>query len=178
MTPAIVNHALYPKLILSGKAELTIKRQDGKHVKLKFKQRKDRKSGKMTPCYFVYMALLSDGDLSYKYVAAFFSDSFGIKLGNDVSQTSREARILRFFVDAIRNPQMLVGTEVQHSGKCCCCKQKLTHPWSLNVGLGPKCFQDVFGMPNNDEARVLLSLGLLDARSEQYKHIATNAIVE
>ena len=136
----------YPKIVLAGKAALTIKNPvTGQHVKLKMRQRRDRSTGKPSPCYFLYVALLADGDLGYNYAGAYFSDSGRFKLGSNVKVGSRLDINSRFLIRCISKPENLKDTEIEHAGKCCKCGRPLTHPESIRTGLGPECFTSIYG---------------------------------
>ena len=164
LNPTIIHHTFFPKVILAGRAELTLKNlESGIHIKVKFRQKKDKRTGKPGNCYYIYLALLMDGKLGYDYVGCYFSDTHHGKIGNDIVAGSKEARIFDWLLASIRKPINLSTLEIQHSSRCACCHQKLTHPWSLKVALGPTCFQRIFGVPNNEEAQLLLELGILEA---------------
>ena len=164
LNPTIIHHTFFPKVILAGRAELTLKNlETGVHIKVKFRQKKDKRTGKPGNCYYVYLALLMDGKLGYDYVGCYFSDTHNGKVGTEVLPGTREYAIFHWLMASIRKPINLSSLEIQHSGRCACCKQKLTHPWSLKVALGPVCFQRIFGVPNDEEAQLLLELGILEA---------------
>ena len=125
---------------LAGRAELTIKNPvSGGHVKLKMKQRKDRQTGQPTPCYYVDVALLNDGEAGYRKAGVFFSDTRNWVPSENMVRGDRFWSIVNFLMSSISNPQNLVRTEIQHSGRCLRCGRKLTHPESIETGFGPEC---------------------------------------
>ena len=133
----------YPKLALAGKANLTLKNPaTGKHIRVKFIQKKDRKTGKLGSCYYLYISVLGDGKAGYVYAGAYFSDSGKFKFGQPTTEdNSKLHAIASYVVNAIRNPLPLHNhmIEINHAGKCCRCGRKLTHPESIKTGIGPEC---------------------------------------
>lgn len=147
--------------LLAGRARLTITNPaTGRWIKLHMKQRKDRATGKPGTCYFLSLALLGDGDAGYRYTGAFFSDSNRFKPANDLAQDPNLQRVTDWVLKAIQNPELLQSCEIEHAGKCCSCGRTLTHPESIQTGLGPECFERVYG-DTSKEFRDLLKLGLV-----------------
>jgi hypothetical protein len=156
-----MRHEFFPQAALAGRAEITIKNPaTGQHVKVKIRQRKDKRTGKPSSCYFVYIALLNDGQFGYSYAGAYFSDTKGFKLGDDWAPDSRMAIIARFVIRCIDNPAPLATAEVDNANRCCKCGTKLTHPDSIHTWLGPKCFSDLYGHRTPEKIR-LYELGFL-----------------
>jgi hypothetical protein len=144
---------------LAGKAQLTITNPaTGQWIKIKMKRRKDRTTGQPSNCYFMSLALLGDGEIGYRYVGAFFSDTNRFKRAANISD--REIQITDWLVRALANPASLRNTEIQHAGACCKCGRKLTHPESIESGFGPECFQSTYG-PGTLGLRVLSQFGFL-----------------
>lgn len=144
----MIDHTEFPKAMLAGRARLTITNPaSGQWVKLRMRQRKDKRTGQPGPCYFLSLALLGDGDLSYRYVGAYFADSGRFAPGRD--STAREREIAAFLTRAISQPGLLQRAEIEHAGQCLRCGRTLTQPDSIRSGYGPECFTIVTGQPAN-----------------------------
>jgi hypothetical protein len=156
-----MRHEFFPQAALAGRAEITVRNPiSGQHVKIKIRQKKDKRTGQPGTCYFVYTALLNDGKFGYDYVGAYFSDTKRFNLGRDVEPGSRLDTITRFLLGCIENPARLAAAEVDNANRCCKCGTKLTHPDSIHTWLGPKCFSDLYGHRTPEKVR-LYELGFL-----------------
>jgi hypothetical protein len=61
-----------------------------------------------------------------------------------VTLDSRLGRAITWLTAAIQNPEQLRGrVGLFHEGRCCECGLPLTHPESINTGLGPVCLDRV-----------------------------------
>jgi hypothetical protein len=139
-----VNPLALPKLALAGRAVLTFRNlETGSHMTVKIKQLRDREDRKKKlPIFYVTISLLNDGVQSTRFAGTLFEQDLRIKLGRDVTADSRLGRAFNWVVNAIRNPQSLVGrVGLFHEGKCCACGLPLTHPESIHTALGPVCFE-------------------------------------
>jgi len=139
-----VNPLALPKLALAGRAVLTFRNlETGSHMTVKIKQLRDREDRKKKlPIFYVTISLLNDGVQSTRFAGTLFEQDLRIKLGRDVTADSRLGRAFNWVVNAIRNPQSLVGrVGLFHEGKCCACGLPLTHPESIHTALGPVCLQ-------------------------------------
>lgn len=149
-----VNPLALPKLALAGRAVLTFRNlESGSHMTVKIKQLKDREDcKKKLPIFYVTISLLNDGVQSTRFAGTLFADGLRIKLGRDVTAESRLGRAFNWLVEAIRNPQSLVGrVGLFHEGKCCACGLPLTHPESIHTALGPVCFERILTSMENSE---------------------------
>ena len=135
----MISHTAFPKAMLAGRARLTITNPvTGQWVKIRMRQRKDKRTGEPGVCFFVSLALLQDGDQGHRYVGAYFADSGRFSPGRDCS--AREREIAEFLLSAIRNPARLQRAEIEHAGQCLHCGRTLTVPESIRSGYGPECF--------------------------------------
>ena len=156
----MISHNEFPKAMLAGRARLTITNPvTGQWVKIRMRQRKDKRTGKPGACFFVSLALLQDGDQGHRYVGAYFADSGRFSPGRDASP--REVQIAEFLLSAIRNPARLQRAEIEHAGQCLRCGRTLTVPESIRSGYGPECFSQLTD-ETSPFARQLAEFGLLD----------------
>lgn len=145
----------YPTAALAGRAEMTLRNPaTGQHVKVKFRQKKDRLTGKPGDCYFVYVALLNDGKFGYEYAGAYFKNSRGFKLSAEHAEGSRMAAVARFLIDSISNTARLETLTIDNANRCCSCGRKLTHPDSIHTWLGPECFASRYGKRTPEKIRL------------------------
>jgi hypothetical protein len=129
----------FPRLLLAGKATLTLRNpKRGTHIRVRMNNKKDR-SGQPSSCYFLKVSLLGDGDAGYKYAGAYFSDTHRFKAAMELEEDASLAAVVSLILRAIDTPQILSSAEIMHEGKCCRCGRKLTHPESIETGLGPEC---------------------------------------
>jgi len=137
---------LYPQIVLAGRSALTLfNPSTGQYVKIKVQRGKDQ-YGEPNNFYFLRMALLDDGEKGYHYVGAYRSDTNVFIPSKKKDTTTRELKIANFLLQAIHNPQSISTLEIQHAGECCRCGRTLTHPESIQTGLGPECFGLVYGV--------------------------------
>ena len=157
----MIHRNLFKPSLLAGRARLTITNPaPGRWIKLHMKRLKDKTTGKPGNCYFLSIALLGDGDMGYRYAGAFFSDTGNFKPARDLAQDPNLQRVTDWVLRAVRNPELLSTCEIEHAGKCCSCGRTLTHPESIGTGLGPECFERVYG-DRSREIRDLVRLGLV-----------------
>jgi len=141
-----MNPRALPILALAGRAVLTFRNlESGTHFTVKIKQLRDKKDRKIKlPIFYVHISLLGDGVQRYRFAGTMFSDNFHIKLGRDVEANSQLARVFRWMVGAIQNPEVLRGrVGLFHEDRCCHCGLPLTHPESVYTGLGPVCLKNM-----------------------------------
>lgn len=130
----------FPRLLLAGKSTLTLRNPArGTHIRVRMYNRKDHSTGKPSSCYFLKVSLLGDGDAGYKYAGAYFSDSKRFKAAPELEVDPPLAAVVSLILRAIDTPNVLSAAEIMHEGKCCRCGRKLTHPESIETGLGPEC---------------------------------------
>jgi hypothetical protein len=141
-----INIKALPVLALAGRAVLTFRNlETGTHMTVKLKQWRDRADRKIKlPIFSVEISLLGDKRSGYEYAGTFFSDTMRVKLGRNVTLDSRLGRAITWLTAAIQNPEPLRGrVGLFHEGRCCECGLPLTHPESINTGLGPVCLDRV-----------------------------------
>jgi hypothetical protein len=124
----------FPEVFLAGKSRLTIKNPEtGNHIKIRMRRKKD------SPVYYLQLAILGDSDPGYRYAGAYQVESNKFFPAKDIQRGSRMERIASFLIEAVSNPFRLNRMEIMHEGQCCRCGRKLTHPESIQHGIGPEC---------------------------------------
>ena len=146
-----LNAQNFPHLFFAGRSRITLQNSaKGSHVRLKISEKREKKDGKMvgTGRFFVFTSILNDGDTGWDFAGTFYSDTKGYSLGRTHTKGSQVDRILGFVQGALRNPQVLNEKRVNlfHEGRCCRCAMPLTHPDSIQLGVGPDCVKN---MPEN-----------------------------
>ncbi len=125
--------------IFAGKATFTVRsKETGKHFTYKLSTPKNQDVRR--PVHFVNLLTGSDNESNYTFFASIF-DKQVYKHGRK-SRISPDAEGVVAFTWLVRNLQQ--GTvkdrvEIFHEGKCCRCGRKLTHPDSIESGIGPEC---------------------------------------
>ena len=129
----------FPRLLLAGKSTLTLRNpKRGTHIRVRMYNKKDR-AGNPSTCFFLKVSLLGDSDTGYRYAGAYFSDSKRFKAAPELEVDPPLAAVVSLILRAIDTPNLLSSAEIMHEGKCCRCGRKLTHPESIETGLGPEC---------------------------------------
>ena len=139
-----LNPQLFGHLFFAGRSRITlVNTNKGTHVRLKVKEKKERRNGKLegTGRFYVFTSILNDGDTGWDFAGTMFKDSGNYRLGNAHAKGSQTDRILAFTAKAINNPSILdeKGVQLFHEGRCCRCGMGLTHPESITIGVGPDC---------------------------------------
>jgi len=125
--------------IFAGKATFTVRsKETGKHFTYKLVTPK--KQDERRPVHFVKLLTGPDNDSSYTFFASIF-DKQVYKHGRKTKITPEAPGVVAF-TWLLRNLQK--GTvadrvEIFHEGICCRCGRKLTHPESIESGIGPEC---------------------------------------
>jgi hypothetical protein len=125
---------------IGGKAIFTVKNASGQHYT--FKIRKPRPE---TP-FFVSLLTGPDNTSSYTYLGLYNPDTLTIRLTSKskYAEDSTPVKVIRWAINkvALANGEVPVlpeGYAIQHEGRCCRCGRRLTHPESIETGIGPEC---------------------------------------
>jgi Family of unknown function (DUF6011) len=137
------------KRFLAGvMATFTIKNTNsGNHLTFKVSKPKDKATGKVDHKATVrFVSLLSgpDNTRSYTYVGSLFTnqagDRFTLTKGSKVGRDSASFRAFDAMWRILNAESRLPnGLEFWHASKCCRCARPLTHPRSIQNGIGPEC---------------------------------------
>lgn len=126
-------------LILAGYAIFTAKsRKTGKHFTFKV-----RRSNSIHSYWYVYAQGIGG---SWKYFG--FIDSGGFHHDPNEAKIFHTNPAVQGFAYVLRKlwqrdiPDVL---ELKHVGRCMKCHKRLTTPESIERGLGPHCYQELFG---------------------------------
>jgi hypothetical protein len=120
--------------IQSGKAVVTLtSRKTEKHYTYKVKRAKDNDQ-----LYFV--SVLGGEDQSFNYLGILKKEGFFVTKKSSFTAESTCAKAFNYFVKLKTLPFDL---QVQHEGTCGCCGRRLTHPDSIDKGIGPECAKRV-----------------------------------
>lgn len=123
------------EFIYAGNAIFTLKSlRTGEHFTYKFT--------KKDTVYFASVLNGPDNWTNYAYLGLTSPDTLGLRLTakSRAGDDAPSVRALRWWLSTLRaqrNVDDLV--EFKHEGKCCRCGRKLTHPESIDSGIGPEC---------------------------------------
>lgn len=144
------NMNVSPGYILAGEATWTVSNQSGQHYTYHSYQAKPTKEFP-DPAWFLKVMVNGnniDTD-SFAYIGKLvpmLKDTCRLKLtGRSRFKDDTEVvRVARWALRAIwqvayHSYQLPLGMSIKHHGHCGRCGQKLTHPASLDTGLGPEC---------------------------------------
>jgi hypothetical protein len=145
------------KFILAGKAIFTISspKDGGKHFTYKVSLPKDRPESAVLDFAFVSVLTGPDNTRDYTYMGMLdtrhnawragetFKPSRGTKVGPDALSWRVLEFFLRWFIWG--DQKLPQGYDIKHEGRCGRCGRLLTHPESIDSGIGPECRKHVFG---------------------------------
>lgn len=123
------------RYLLAGHATLTLKSlKSGEHLTYKVTLAPEK-----TDFYFV--GLLIGSDQEYAYMGVLTNPAHGAPVfrltgKSKYNEQSRPVLAFRFFLNHLVHPSM----EVRHEGSCGRCGRQLTHPESIDRGIGPECW--------------------------------------
>lgn len=134
-----------PTLFFAGRAVLTFQNiEKGTHITVKVSQARDKRDRKKKlPLFHVNVKLLGDR-LGYVYAGTINTESATPVwfLNRRNPADSQVAKVFTWLNKAVSDPEKLRGkTSLFHEGHCCSCGQPLTHPESINTGVGPHCLK-------------------------------------
>jgi hypothetical protein len=127
---------------LAGKAVLTLQSaRTNQHFTYRVKQAVDRATGEIQPLWFV--SLLTNGSADegqFSYIGVIRSDAFALTAKSKAGLDAASVQAFAFFWNRCR-AEIPASLNVMHAGKCGRCGRTLTHPESLETGIGPECAQ-------------------------------------
>lgn len=156
-----VNPLQLKTLFFAGNSRLTFRNQNtGTHMTVHVKQLKDRtkKDAKgrrlKLPIFYLNVSLLGDSDQGYRFAGTIFQENMGIKLHHNVKWDSQLGRVVAFIMASLKDPESLRKKNVAlfHEGRCCRCGLPLTHPQSIDRGLGDDCYAYTHKPKNETES--------------------------
>lgn len=140
-----VNPLRLRELFFAGNSTLTFRNNETQsHMTVRVKQAKDKQDRKKKlPIFFVSVSLLDDKTTGFVFSGTFFTDTMTLKLSKHAPSDSRLGKVMTWLFRTVQNPQILRDKNVSllHEGRCCRCSLPLTHPESINTGLGPDCLK-------------------------------------
>lgn len=130
------------KFLVAGRAVFTlVSRKTGEHFTYKFS--KGRNEG-------VFFASVLAGADTYRYLGIYRDGCAPISaLAAHVSANAPSLKALNWFLRHIDSPKV----RFQHEGRCGRCGRPLTHPDSIDSGLGPECSGRGYAAPTLQERR-------------------------
>lgn len=134
-----------PTLFFAGRAVLTFQNiEKGTHITVKVSQARDRNDRKKKlPLFHVNVKLLGDR-LGYVYAGSINTEN-ETPAWHPSRKHAPDSQVLKAFSwihKAVGDPEALRGkVNLFHEGHCCSCGQPLTHPESINTGIGPHCLK-------------------------------------
>ena len=124
--------------VLAGSATFTAKSSaSGKHFTFKA----DKKSKEDADDVWFFSVLTDASSNSYSYIGTLFGESRKISLTRK-SVFAADApcvKALQWVLDCAFIRHEMKSVEVFHDGTCARCGRQLTHPDSIQSGLGPEC---------------------------------------
>lgn len=125
--------------IFAGKALFTIKSaRTGNHVTLKVKAPRGKETDKPR---FVSVLDNEDGIGGYSYLGMLTEHRFTVTRKSPYYDRSTAPQVLAasWFFNQLMQGRLTEQVELWHEGRCGRCGRRLTHPESIQTGLGPEC---------------------------------------
>jgi len=127
------------QFMLAGKAILTAQSlKSKKHYTYKILKAK----GAIGNCFLVFVLTGPDNSNDYTYMGMFNHDDGKGVFRTTKSRIAADAKSFLAFnwiYKKLKSGGLPAGLYLQHAGKCGRCGRKLTHPDSLETGIGPEC---------------------------------------
>ena len=127
------------QFMFAGKATLTLKSEaSGDHYTLKINKMKDKQG-------LFFVSLLSSAN-QYTYLGMIVGTvpMFKLTAKSKMSEDSTPVRAVKYFLNhLVEHNQIAPKLEVRHEGCCGRCGRELTHPDSIDRGIGPECIKHV-----------------------------------
>jgi hypothetical protein len=129
------------EFVLAGKAIFTVSNDKGEHYTFRVHHAKSN-IGYSRETWFAGLLTGPDNGADYQYVGIVQPNDGGVKLtaASRLTDDSKPIRVLRWALKLVWTGGTLpAGYAVQHAGRCGKCGRLLTHPESLETGIGPEC---------------------------------------
>lgn len=127
---------------LAGKAHITLtSERTNHHFTYRIKQCVDKETREVKDLWFV--SILIDGNADegrFDYIGVVREDrSFALTKKSTADEDSVCVKAFRYFWKYLLQDRIAPQLQVQHEGKCGRCGRTLTHPESIESGIGPEC---------------------------------------
>jgi len=123
--------------LLAGHATVTVRSlKTGSHFTYNITKAKNRN---------IWFVSVLTGDESYVYVGSMFpGGAFRMTQGSVLQADAPSVQAITYTLRCIYQVKRIPETlEVMHDGRCAQCSRTLTHPESLESGLGPECAKKI-----------------------------------
>jgi hypothetical protein len=129
----------------AGNARITLRsKKSGKHYTYKVAVGKP-KAGKTVDPDLFFVSLLTGPDnlTNYSYIGILKMsnvDAFRTTPASKLPASAEPVKAVRFFCEKVlRGGVIPEDLEIRHEGRCGKCSKVLTHPESIDCGIGPDC---------------------------------------
>jgi hypothetical protein len=124
-----------------GKAIFTVSNASGQHYTFKIRRPRPEMP------FFVSMLTGPDNNSSYSYLGIYNPQRLSVYLTakSKYNEDSTPVKVIRWAINKVgtapagQAPVLPAGYAIQHDGRCCRCGRRLTHPESIETGIGPEC---------------------------------------
>jgi len=129
----------------AGNARITLKSKvSGKHFTYRIAKAKGKPGKPADPdLFFVGLLTGPDNGANFSYIGIHKMgaiEAFRTTSASKVPSTADSVKAIRFFCEkTIRGGKIPEDLEIRHEGRCGKCGKTLTHPESIDVGIGPDC---------------------------------------
>ena len=125
--------------ITGGHAIFTVASPSGEHYTYTVSKPKD--FNELSPIWFIGVLAGPDNHSDYRYLGIIRKDGVvALTAKSKFEVTSKAYSVAKWAVKVVWEGKTIPeGYSIRHSGKCGRCGRQLTHPESLDTGIGPIC---------------------------------------
>jgi len=131
---------LNAQFITAGKATFTVDNGKGEHYTYRVEAKEA--SGSYPAAHFVKLLTGPDNNADYTYIGKLQAQdlTFHLTPKSKATDDAKSIKVLRWALHMIKaSKQLPEGYRIQHEGRCGRCNRVLTHPESIESGIGPEC---------------------------------------
>ena len=124
--------------ILAGRATFTVDNGKGQHFTYKVR---GKLTDKKDSIFFISLLTGSDNLSDYTYMGVLTpTGAIRLTTKSKLTEDSLPVKVAKWAMNVIWERAVLpAGYNIRHEGRCARCGRTLTHPESLNSGIGPEC---------------------------------------
>lgn len=134
--------ALVKQFLLAGDAYITLKSQlSGQHYTYQVTKAKQQGIPAFDAAEKWFVRVLANGD-EYIYVGMIDpirAPNLRLTKASKMDEGSSAVKAFRYFYGHLMQGRIAPQLEVRHDGRCGRCGRQLTHPESIDLGIGPDC---------------------------------------
>lgn len=127
------------RFVLAGRAHLTLQSdKTGRHYTYRIKQAVNKQTNEPEDVWFVSRLTVADGG-DFAYLGMIKDNEFKLTKNSKLPESAKPVLAWKYFWKWIQADKIAPYLAVLHEGRCGRCGRTLTHPESIESGIGPEC---------------------------------------